>query len=165
MKPWTGPTSGDPDLDLESGGIDMGSTLSRHQARVPEAREVRAFAAHCNVESQYSLMDTLLAAAADSGDTVEDIAIRLGADPELVDAMLTGKRDINLNELRMLASAMSVIVDYRVVPAAFEWHRREQDRAAAKVARVLRHTSSYKLADRNNVRAALRNGGDDALHV
>lgn len=140
----------------------MEGTLSRHRARVPEAREVRAFAAQCNVNSQYSLIETLHAAAADSGDSIEDIASRLGADPEMIVSMLNGERDTNLNELRMLASAMSVVVDYRIVPASYEWHRREHDRLAAKVSQVLRHSSSYKLANSETVRAALRNGGDDA---
>lgn len=142
----------------------MNSNVSRHHSRLPEARDMRAFAAQCNVESQSGLMETLVAATEDSGTTLEDVATRLGADATLVKSMLNGERDTNLNELRMLASALGVVVDYRVVPASFEWHRREQDRLAARASRVLRHTT-YGLADPDAIRAALRVGGDDALHV
>ncbi|MET3450094.1 hypothetical protein [Curtobacterium sp. 1544] len=142
----------------------MTHVATRQGARVELDRKFRAFAASCNAESQEDLMRTLVAALADARADLDVLADRLGAEPEMLREMFEGDRDVNLNELRLLASAMNIVVHYRVTPAPVEWYRREQDLLAARASRRVGR-EHFLRSHTDIISSLLRSKDDNGVHV
>jgi DNA-binding transcriptional regulator YdaS (Cro superfamily) len=144
--------------------LDVDEVLTRHGERAVLDRRSRAFAAECNAEMQEELLHTLLAALTDSRTDLSVLAERLGADEAFLRQLFNGETDINLNELRMIASALNVVIQYRVTPAPVEWYRREQDRLAAKASRRVGQ-NLFTRSKHDMIKALLRSKDGDGVHV
>jgi hypothetical protein len=78
------------------------------------------WAAGRNIRNQERLFRDIVFAQVFSGEHEHIVASRLGiSEHELRDAV-SGKTDLTMTELRLLASACEVVVDYRVAPAGVE---------------------------------------------
>jgi hypothetical protein len=80
-------------------------------------------AAGRNIRNQERLFRDIVFAQVFSGEHEQIVASRLGISEQDLRDAVSGKTDLTMTELRLLASACEVVVDYRVVPAWVERRR------------------------------------------
>jgi hypothetical protein len=71
-----------------------------------------------NYEAQVDLLDQLQAVFDESEITLTEFAENLGLSEEEAEAVLAGAVDLTLTELRYIANALEVVIDYHVRPAS-----------------------------------------------
>jgi hypothetical protein len=104
---------------------DAGVTRVAHD----EAQDNSHWVATRNIRNQERLFRDIVIAQVFSGEQNHIVAGRLGISEDDLREAVSGKTDLTMTELRMLASACDVVVDYRVVPA---WVDRRRHIGAAK---------------------------------
>ena len=96
--------------------VDRASQVPVDQ--VAGGRGFAAWAAVRNIRNQEQLFRDIEVAQAVSQASSEEVARRLGIEPDALVDVVSGRADLTMTELRMLASACEVVLEYKAVPAS-----------------------------------------------
>lgn len=99
------------------------TTLKIHRGRVlasvdADPEEVGDWAARCNIDTQEALLENIATAAE---QPAEIVAERLGITTDELRAALTGRSDLTMTEIRLLAIASDLIIGYNVRSARSDY--------------------------------------------
>lgn len=105
--------------------------MHAHRSRADEPLD--AWAARQNLANQDRFFRSLCQIVEDGPVSLSDVAEALGLPEEDTAAILRGEVDLTMHEIRLLSAGMSVVVDYRAMPA-------ERARWAQQLARRVERT-------------------------
>lgn len=88
-----------------------------------------------NIQNQERLFRDIWLTHADSNCSVETVSERLGIAPAELEDAVAGKTDLTMTELRLLATACELVIDYRV--STVQADAFDQRRLAREVIRAL----------------------------